>query len=392
MPSGSVIRYEGARGVVWRVKYSDATGKQVMETIGAERDGVTRKTAETELLDRLVKVEKGRWRKPPPLTFKTAAAGWQAEQETEKQWKPATVAQYRLIVDRLNDWFGAMRLAAIRPADVVAYKAAMLETYSGASVSRDLSILHSLFAWAVVTERVDRNPVEGVPHPRAAQRKGNALRPDEVQALLRGFDDEHDRLVFLTLVLTGLRRAELQALRWREVDLIDNRLRVADSKTETGSRSVALSPALADRLWQHRRTSSYKGDGDRVFCHPQAGTIYRYETFSEALRRAYKTAGMNFPEGMRPFHDLRVTAITNDAIAGANPVALMTKAGHANMATTRRYLRLAGVVFREEADALEQRLLGGLSTTPSTDLRESELISAHSARPNHAVRDSADLA
>jgi hypothetical protein len=53
-------------------------------------------------------------------------------------------------------------------------------------------------------------------------------------------------------------------------------------------------------------------------------------------------------------------AITNDdaAAAGANSVALLTKAGHANMATTKRYLHLAGVVFRDEADRLEARLLG----------------------------------
>ncbi len=51
-------------------------------------------------------------------------------------------------------------------------------------------------------------------------------------------------------------------------------------------------------------------------------------------------------------------AITNDAAAGASEIAVMTKAGHANMATTKRYLHLAGTVFRDEAEALEQRLLG----------------------------------
>jgi integrase len=127
--------------------------------------------------------------------------------------------------------------------------------------------LHSIFAWAVVTERMDRNPADGVPHPAAAKRKGNALRPEEIQALARAFVVEQDRLVFLTLVLCGLRRAELQALRWRDVDLIENRLRVVDSKTETGERSIAIPPTLAERVWQHRRTSSYKGDAERVFCH-----------------------------------------------------------------------------------------------------------------------------
>lgn len=49
MPSGAcVIRYEGARGVVCRVKYRDAEGRQVQETVAAERDGVTRKQAEAD--------------------------------------------------------------------------------------------------------------------------------------------------------------------------------------------------------------------------------------------------------------------------------------------------------------------------------------------------------
>jgi hypothetical protein len=52
MPSGSgVIEYKGKRGTVWRIKYRDADGRQVMETVGAERDGVTRKQAASELTE-----------------------------------------------------------------------------------------------------------------------------------------------------------------------------------------------------------------------------------------------------------------------------------------------------------------------------------------------------
>ena len=41
----------------------------------------------------------------------------------------------------------------------------------------------------------------------------------------------------------------------------------------------------------------------------------------------------------------------------------MTKAGHADMRTTRTYLHLAGTVFRDEAERLEQRLLGRRGVT-----------------------------
>jgi hypothetical protein len=43
------------------------------------------------------------------------------------------------------------------------------------------------------------------------------------------------------------------------------------------------------------------------------------------------------------------------------------------MATTKRYLHLAGTVFRPEAEALAERLLGPeLSTQLSTQLSESD--------------------
>jgi hypothetical protein len=71
---------------------------------------------------------------------------------------------------------------------------------------------------------------------------------------------------------------------------------------------------------------------------------------------------------------LRHTAITNDAAAGSSAIAVMTKAGHSDMKTTKRYLHLAGVVFRDEAEALERRLLGEVSTGLSTDLSEPERI------------------
>ena len=122
-------------------------------------------------------------------------------------------------------------------------------------------------------------------------------------------------------------------------------------------RSIAIPSLLAEELWQQRRRSAYSREDELVFCHPERGTIYRYERFRDDLEVAFARAGLDWPEGFRPCHDLRVTSITNDALAGANPVALMAKAGHANIATTRRYLKLAGSssVTRPRAPAAAAR-------------------------------------
>src|SRR5204863_3089927 len=109
------------------------------------------------------------------------------------------------------------------------------------------------------------------------------------------------------------------------------------------------------------------------FCHPERGTPYLARTFRDALTAALTAAGV--VADLRAFHDLRHASLTNGAAAGESPIALMTRAGHSNMSTTKRYLHLAGTVFRDEADRLEQRLLGSESVEPSTDLGEPESAS-----------------
>jgi integrase/recombinase XerD len=161
--------------------------------------------------------------------------------------------------------------------------------------------------------------------------------------------------MFLLLMLTGIRRFELRALRWRDVSLVENVLRVVESKSEEGERTIALSPILADALADHYRRTTYKGDGDLVFCHPERGTRISEKWFADELRTALTAAGIS--DYVRPFHDLRHSSLTNGAAAGEQPIALMARAGHRSMSTTKGYLHLAGVVFRDEADALERRLL-----------------------------------
>ncbi len=380
MPSGAgVIRYDGVRGTVWRIKWRDASGRQVKETIGAERDGITKKHAEAELRDRLVKVDKKGYRRPAPLKFSTYAETWFDEGERRRRWKPATVRQYRSIEARLVETFGPMPLAAIRPRHVAEYVAEKSGDLSASTVGRDLSVLQAIFTTARREELVETNPAERAERPKLPPFRPAILEPAEVARVARAFTDDQAKTVFMTLVLTGLRRSELQALRWADVSLIENVIKVRDSKSEDGRRSIAFGKTLADALWEHRARTAFQGDQERVFCHPERGTTYRGETFKEALTAALKAAGVQ--KTPRPFHDLRHTSLTNDAAAGSSPIAVMAKAGHSSMSTTQRYIHLAGVVFRDEADALERRLLG---TESGTKLYPTEVISDDPASPDTA--------
>jgi integrase len=393
MPRGAcVIPYRGKRGVVWRIKYADADGKQVMETLGPEREGWNAKRANEELQNRLADVRRIQLRKPTKITFSEYADTWFAEGKTRRRWRHRTVIQYRSIAKRLKEEFGPMPLATIRPRHVAAYIGKQTADFEPSTVGRDVDLLHDILKTAKREELVRTNPVEGAERPKMGRRRWRILSATEISRVKNAFTDEDARTVFLTLVLTGIRRGELQALRWRDVDLVENAMRVSDSKTEEGIRSIALSSALAEALWQHRRRSNFQGDDELVFCHPERGTVYREDVFAEKFRAALGAAGIT--DHVRPFHDLRHTSLTHEAAAGSGPTALMAKAGHTDMRVTRRYLHLAGIVFHEEAEALERRLgLGGeVSTQLSTHLSESELVSENVNRSAKRLPASPDAA
>jgi len=140
------------------------------------------------------------------------------------------------------------------------------------------------------------------------------------------------------------------------VNLVEQTLRVEESKSEEGERLIALPRSLVDALAEQFTSSPYRADEDFVFAHPERGTKPDAKWYRGEFLSALAAAGV---EGrIRAFHDMRHTAITNLAATGASPIAVMATAGHRSMTTTRGYLHLAGVVFRDEASALERRLLG----------------------------------
>ena len=91
------------------------------------------------------------------------------------------------------------------------------------------SIYNSFFGWALVDERIERNPVEKVAKMRQPKRRPKDIFSDEEIALLEGLDSPHGHL-FTILFGTGLRRGEARHLRRDHVDLNRARLVVYQGK------------------------------------------------------------------------------------------------------------------------------------------------------------------
>jgi integrase len=112
---------------------------------------------------------------------------------------------------------------------------------------------------------------------------------------------------------------------------------------------------------EHRGRSAYSGEDERVFT-SQTGAPFDVARFAATFRLVLKKAGVR--DFLRPFHDLRHTAITNDAASGMSPEALMTKHGHTSYKTTQTYIDLAGEMFRGEAKRAAERKFADVTREP----------------------------
>lgn len=131
--------------------------------------------------------------------------------------------------------------------------------------------------------------------------------PDEIHALVRAAASEQDAAIYLTAAYTGLRRGEVIALRWRDVDFARSLIRVRTSYC-TGTlttpksgriRSVPLATEVALALARLAQRGSSTGGEDLVF----VGERNAYVDGS-ALRRRYMRAledtGLAGPGAGRP--------------------------------------------------------------------------------------------
>jgi site-specific recombinase XerD len=315
---------------------------------------------------------------------------WLEEGQRRRNWKPHTLSAYRNAIGYLDDYFGSTRLAAIRPRDVAGYVSHSLtephqrlrRPMSAKTLELHLSVLHDLFRTAVAEEVLDSNPDAGVERPRVQRQRWRILEPDEVRRVANAFTNRRARTVFLTLILTGVRRCELVSLRWQHVSLTEGTLRVAESKSDEGLRLIQMPSMLTAALVDHYSQATYTSDTDYVFAHPERGSRLDPDWYRDHFKDALAEAGI---EGrVRAFHDMRHSALTNLALTSeANELVLMATAGHRSFATTKQYLHLAGRVFPDAAEALQDRLLGA-NFVPR--LYPSEPISADLSEPNSALQ------
>lgn len=198
---------------------------------------------------------------------------------------------------------------------------------------------------------INRNPSDAITAPRPQRSEMHTMNEDDLHTFLEAAKKTPYYVLFYLALFTGMRRSELLALRWCDVDLLLCQAYVTRSlhhlrtgeivfrapKTAKGRRMVSLSPSAALLLQEYKDKQSAQRamlgialkDDDLVF-NDLEGKPLLPDTASHAWAKLIKRSGF---EGIR-FHDARHTHASLMLKQGVHPKVVQERLGHATISTT----------------------------------------------------------
>jgi integrase len=167
--------------------------------------------------------------------------------------------------------WGTYKLGAVRTVQVEEWLDSLpLAPASKTKIKSSFSVLYS---HAIRHEWVTLNPISKVRTSSKRLREKDVLTPEEFHALIKQLT-VRDLAMVLLIGSTGVRRSELMALVWTDLDTQNMevsitktcvRNRFGDTKTECSRRPVPLHPLILESLLDWKRQSLYQGEGDFLF-------------------------------------------------------------------------------------------------------------------------------
>jgi integrase len=291
-------------------------------------------------------LNRGTLRAPSRTTLEQAAEEWLKAAEagvvrtrSGDPYKPSALRGYeQALRHKLLPSLGHLRLSAVtRNAVQDLVDRLVAEGASASTVRNAVLPLRAIYRRAISRSEVHVNPTEGLALPAVRTRRQRVARPGEAKALIEALPRE-DRAVWATALYAGLRRGELAALRWQDVDFERGLIRIERSwdpkagpvepKSRSGRRRVPMARPLRAHLAAHRLL---KPSGEEALVFGRTGGRAMHSDWTtRRARKAWRDAGLE-PIGL---HECRHTYAAFMIAAGVNAKALSTYMGHSSITIT----------------------------------------------------------
>lgn len=406
----------------------DIYGKKLRETATFTPDpGLTpkkrQKAVEEFARDFESKVLNGLAMDGRKVTLKEFTDRWLEEYASQKL-QPGTVEKYRDELDKILPVLGHLKLTELKPHNLNAFFVSLTKDgarkdgkpggYSRGSIAKTSNILSSVLRTATEWEIIEKNPLDKVRiQGEAAADKLKFFTPEQAATFLayieqsytvktkghKRTDDtgkdytvgdyertkeipEQLRILFNLAIYAGLRKGELLALEWADIDFQNDTVSITKAVSVVGGQQITKAPKTknsrrtvtiphfltqrlralrADRLKYRLSLGDYWQGGDWVFIQDngkQMSYSTPYSAFQDTIAR-YNTgrpATAQLPA--IPFHGLRHTSATLLIASKQDVRTVSSRLGHAQASTTMNiYAHALQETDRKAVNALENMLV-----------------------------------
>jgi len=313
--------------------------------------GETRKEVQDKVNRALYEQKQGMLSTGPQQTLKTHLERW-LEQVCKLTMRPNTYKSYRSAIHHhLVPALGHIKLQKLTIGDLQAFYAEKRGKLKPGTLAVINAALGDALEDALKQGIVARNVAKLVDLPHAERYEGQILTVEQARKLLAAAGGSRLDVLLLVAVTTGLRRGELVALYWDDVDLEKGILQVrhnltwvygmgyvvGEPKSKAGRRKIALSSVVVEMLKEHkmRQEQARMKMGEKwqgyglIFCNVHGGYFNPgrvWYLFKKLLERA------GLPDVR--FHDLRHGAATVLLAAKMDLKAVSELLGHSSVAIT----------------------------------------------------------
>jgi integrase len=252
----------------WRLKYdlgTDGAGKRQTRYVTLRG---ARAEAQAQAAKILATVAEGTHTDPSRETVAEFVERWLKDWANDNTSHATWTSYSQLLRKHLVTRFGARSIQKLRPADLQAVYSAMAQEGLADRTRLHLHrVIHVMLKHATQWGVVSRNVASMIDAPRVRAKEMEVLTPVEMQTVLKTLQGKELHPIAAVALASGLRRAELLALRWADVNLEAGHLQVERAleetprgglvfkapKTRHGRRQVTLPLSTVALLRDHHR-------------------------------------------------------------------------------------------------------------------------------------------
>lgn len=315
----------------------------------------TRTEAQKRLRQLLTELDKGIYTKPGKTTVADYLNTW-LHDYCKPSLSPLTLQLYSYICRvHLIPTIGKLILTELKPQHLQnLYSEKLSSGLSARTVQLFHVAIHKALKNAVRINLLSRNVADAVEKPKIQRPEMHPMTENDLSRFLNAAKRGNYHSLFYTYLFTGMRRSELLAVRWCDVDLFGMQISVSrtmqylkrvkdhitfkEPKSKNSRRLIALSPSNVFILEEHRKAQEKMRESlqlppitenDLVFSHWDGSPLLP-DSITHAWVKLVRKCDLN---GIR-LHDARHTHATIMLKQGVHPKIVQERLGHSTISTT----------------------------------------------------------